>query len=82
MATVPAAADPAPACGERVEDCRCAEAAGHYPMTVHVCGVQGCHASWVGTKANHTFRPVTLPTWPPIPRDIHTARPALRLVKG
>lgn len=54
-------------CGARAYDCRCGLATAHTPFSVHECGVPGCFASWTGEPARDTFRPVTLPTWPPIP---------------
>lgn len=54
-------------CGARAHDCRCGLAAEHAPFSVHECGVLGCFASWTGDPARDTFRPVTLPTWPPVP---------------
>ena len=58
---------PAPTCNARAYDCRCGLAADHNPFSTHQCGVDGCFASWLGSTEKHTFRPVTLPIWPPMP---------------
>ena len=62
-------------CGARAYDCRCGLPAAHSPFSAHACDVAGCFASWTGSTENYTFKPVTLPTWPPMP-----ARPARALV--
>ena len=68
-------------CDARAHDCRCGLLADHGPFSIHQCGVAGCFASWLGDTGNNgqTFRPITLPTWPPMPAVNKIVR-RLRLV--
>lgn len=66
-------------CGARAYDCRCGLPADHSPISAHACTVPECFASWYGDTERDTFRPVTLPTWPPMP-GVGKIVPRLRLV--